>query len=109
MTPARKLTMFDLLVKMGYKEIEVGFPSASQTDFDFVRQPDRGRHDPRRRHDLGADPGPRGPDRADRAVAGRADEATVHLYNATAPLFRRVVFDVDKDECSPSPSAAPRW
>ena len=38
MTPARKLTMFELLVKMGYKEIEVGFPSASQTDFDFVRK-----------------------------------------------------------------------
>ena len=42
MSPARKRTMFDLLVRMGYKEIEVGFPSASQTDFDFVREPDRG-------------------------------------------------------------------
>ena len=38
MTPARKRRMFDLLVRMGYKEIEVGFPSASQTDFDFVRE-----------------------------------------------------------------------
>src|SRR5690242_21342121 len=38
MSPARKMKMFDLLVRMGYKEIEVGFPSASQTDFDFVRQ-----------------------------------------------------------------------
>lgn len=38
MSPARKLKMFDLLVSMGYKEIEVGFPAASQTDFDFVRQ-----------------------------------------------------------------------
>ncbi len=38
MTPARKHKMFDLLVRMGYKEIEVGFPSASQFDFDFVRQ-----------------------------------------------------------------------
>jgi len=38
MTPPRKLAMFKLLVGMGYKEIEVGFPSASQTDFDFVRQ-----------------------------------------------------------------------
>ena len=37
MTPARKRKMFELLVRMGYKEIEVGFPSASQTDFDFVR------------------------------------------------------------------------
>ena len=38
MTPARKMRMFELLVRMGYKEIEVGFPSASQTDFDFVRE-----------------------------------------------------------------------
>src|SRR5919112_4340244 len=38
MSPARKLTMFDLLVDMGYKEIEIGFPAASQTDYDFVRQ-----------------------------------------------------------------------
>ena len=38
MTPARKRRMFDLLVRLGYKEIEVGFPSASQTDFDFVRE-----------------------------------------------------------------------
>ena len=38
MTPARKMKMFDLLVSMGYKEIEVGFPAASQTDFDFVRE-----------------------------------------------------------------------
>src|SRR6266851_3681321 len=38
MSPARKRKMFDLLVKLGYKEIEVGFPSASQTDFDFVRE-----------------------------------------------------------------------
>ena len=42
MTPARKRRMFDLLVGMGYKEIEVGFPSASQTDFDFVRRAHRG-------------------------------------------------------------------
>mgnify|MGYP002682569164 CR=1 FL=1 len=38
MNPARKMRMFDLLVRMGYKEIELGFPSASQTDFDFVRR-----------------------------------------------------------------------
>src|SRR5262245_61495396 len=38
MSPARKMTMFDLLVRMGYKEIEVGFPAASETDFNFVRQ-----------------------------------------------------------------------
>ena len=100
MTPARKLKMFDLLVRMGYKEIEVGFPSASQTDFDFVRQLIEGDRIPDDVHDLGADPGPRGPDRAHRRSRwSGADRATIHLYNATAPLFRRVVFRVDKDEC----------
>ena len=100
MTPARKHKMFDLLVRMGYKEIEIGFPSASQTDFDFVRQLIERRPDPRRRHHLGADPGPRGPDRAHRASRwSGAKTATIHMYNATAPLFRRVVFHVDKAEC----------
>jgi 2-isopropylmalate synthase len=99
MTPARKLKMFDLLVAMGYKEIEIGFPSASQTDFDFVRnlvEGDRIPEDVRvsvltqAREDL-----------IERTVASLAgtDRATVHLYNATAPLFRRVVFGVDRDEC----------
>ena len=92
--------MFDLLVRMGYKEIEVGFPAASQTDFDFVRQLVEGDRIPDDVRISRADPGPRGPHRAHRAVAGRArPSATVHLYNATAPLFRRVVFGVDKDEC----------
>ncbi|WP_179519513.1 2-isopropylmalate synthase [Nocardioides perillae] len=99
MTPARKLTMFDLLVRMGYKEIEVGFPSASQTDFDFVRrlvEEDRIPDDVRisvltqAREDL--------IERTVQSLVG-ADRATVHLYNATAPLFRRVVFGVTKDEC----------
>ena len=74
MSPARKRRMFDLLVRMGYKEIEVGFPSASQTDFDFVREIiERGRH-PRRRHDPGADPVPSGTDRAHlRGLRGRAE------------------------------------
>ncbi len=58
MSPARKKRMFELLVRMGYKEIEVGFPAASQTDFDFVRQLDRGRPDPGRRRHPGAHPGP---------------------------------------------------
>ncbi|GAB2882848.1 2-isopropylmalate synthase [Nocardioides pacificus] len=99
MTPVRKLKMFDLLVKMGYKEIEVGFPSASQTDFDFVRQlveEDRIPDDVRisvltqAREDL--------IERTVQSLIG-ADRATVHLYNATAPLFRRVVFGVTEDEC----------
>ncbi len=99
MTPARKLKMFDLLVKMGYKEIEVGFPSASQTDFDFVRQlieEDRIPDDvqisvlTQAREDL--------IERTVQSLVG-ADRATVHLYNATAELFRRVVFKVTPEEC----------
>ena len=99
MTPARKLTMFELLVKMGYKEIEVGFPSASQTDFDFVRKlvtEDRIPDDvqisvlTQAREDL--------IERTVDSLIG-APRATVHLYNATAPLFQRVVFNVTPDEC----------
>ncbi|MCW2883773.1 MAG: 2-isopropylmalate synthase [Streptosporangiaceae bacterium] len=99
MSPARKLKMFELLVRMGYKEIEVGFPAASQTDFDFVRQliqEDRVPEDVRisvltqAREEL--------IERTVQSLAG-APQATVHLYNATAPLFRRVVFGIDQDEC----------
>ena len=71
MSPARKRRMFELLVRMGYKEIEVGFPSASQTDFDFVRQLIEEDLHPRRRHHPGADPGPRAPHRADLRVDPR--------------------------------------
>ena len=99
MTPARKHRMFELLVSMGYKEIEVGFPSASQFDFDFVRQLVEGDQIPddvtisvltQAREDL--------IERTVQSLVG-ADRANVHLYNATAPLFRRVVFGVDRDEC----------
>jgi 2-isopropylmalate synthase len=99
MSPSRKRTMFDLLVRLGYKEIEVGFPSASQADFDFVRsliEEDRIPGDvqisvlTQARDEL--------IDRTVQSLAG-APRATVHLYNATAPLFRRVVFGVDRDEC----------
>jgi 2-isopropylmalate synthase len=99
MTPARKHKMFDLLVAMGYKEIEIGFPSASQTDFDFVRQLIEGEKIPddvtvsvltQAREDL--------IERTAQSLVG-AKSATIHMYNATAPLFRRVVFRVDKAEC----------
>ncbi len=99
MTPARKHKMFDLLVEMGYKEIEIGFPSASQTDFDFVRQlieQDKIPDDvtvsvlTQAREDL--------IERTAESIVG-AKTATIHMYNATAPLFRRVVFHVDKAEC----------
>jgi len=99
MSPARKLAMFELLVRMGYKEIEVGFPAASQTDFDFIRQlveEDRVPDDvqisvlTQAREEL--------IDRTVQSLAGMP-RATVHLYNAAAPLFRRVVFGIDKAEC----------
>jgi 2-isopropylmalate synthase len=99
MSPARKRTMFDLLVQMGYKEIEVGFPSASQADFDFVRSliddgviPDDVQISvlTQARDEL--------IERTVQSLVG-APRATVHMYNATAPLFRRVVFGVDREEC----------
>jgi len=99
MSPSRKRTMFDLLVRLGYKEIEVGFPSASQADFDFVRSliaedviPDDVQISvlTQARDEL--------IERTVQSLAG-APRATVHLYNATAPLFRRVVFGIGREEC----------
>ncbi len=98
MTPARKLTMFELLVRMGYKEIEVGFPSASETDFAFVRQLIESDAIPddvtisvltQAREDL--------IERSVQSLVG-VPRANIHLYNALAPLFRRVVFHAGKDE-----------
>ncbi|SBS70930.1 2-isopropylmalate synthase [uncultured Microbacterium sp.] len=96
MSPERKRVMFELLVKMGYKEIEVGFPSASQTDFDFVRQLiEEGRIPDdvtiqvltQSREHLIA--------RTYESIAG-AKQAIVHLYNSTSILQREVVFRTDK-------------
>jgi 2-isopropylmalate synthase len=99
MSPERKRRMFDQLVTMGYKEIEVGFPASGQTDFDFVRS-------------IVEEPGAI-PDDVTISVLTQAREdliertveslkgarrATVHLYNATAPVFRRVVFRGSKDD-----------
>jgi len=92
MNAARKQAMFDLLVRMGYKEIEVGFPAASQTDFDFIRSLIEGGAIPddvrisvltQAREEL--------IERTVQSLAG-ARMATVHMYNAAAPLFRSVVF-----------------
>jgi 2-isopropylmalate synthase len=99
MSPARKLKMFELLVRMGYKEIEVGFPSSGQTDFDFVRQlieEERVPGDVRisvltqAREEL--------IERTVQSLVG-ARNASVHMYNATSPEFREVVFGVDREEC----------
>ena len=97
MDTPRKLAMFKLLIAMGYKEIEVGFPSASQTDFDFVRKiidegliPDdviiqvlTQARDPLIR-------------RTYEAIKG-SKQAIIHLYNSTSTLQRRVVFGLDKE------------
>lgn len=97
MSPQRKRRMFDLLVRMGYKEIEVGFPSASQTDYDFVREIIT----------EGAIPDdvtiqvltqcrPELIERTFEACEG-APRAIVHFYNSTSILQRRVVFRADRD------------
>ncbi|PZU48417.1 MAG: 2-isopropylmalate synthase [Microbacterium sp.] len=96
MSPERKRIMFQLLVDMGYKEIEVGFPSASQTDFDFVRQLIEENLIPddvtiqvltqAREHLI---------ERTYESIAG-AKQAIVHLYNSTSVLQREVVFRTDK-------------
>ena len=97
MDPARKLRMFEMLVRIGFKEIEVGFPSASQADFDFVRLLIEQKLIPddvtiqvltQAREELIR--------RTFEALAG-APRAIVHLYNATAPVMRRVVLGLDED------------
>ena len=97
MSPERKLKMFQLLVRMGYKEIEVGFPSASQTDFDFVRVLINDAHIPddvtiqvltqARDHLI---------ERTYESLVG-AKNVIVHFYNSTSVLQRKVVFNQDKD------------
>ena len=96
MGPSAKRAVFDLLVRMGFKEIEVGFPAASQTDYDFVRSlvDDDAVPDDvtisvltQSRTDL--------IDRTLDACVG-LPRATVHLYNALSPLFRRIVFRMDR-------------
>jgi 2-isopropylmalate synthase len=98
MSPARKREMFDLLVRMGYKEIEVGFPSSGQTDFDFVRSIVESDAIPgdvtisvltQAREEL--------IERTVESIRG-AHRATVHLYNATAPVWRDVVFRGSRDQ-----------
>ncbi|MBS6413761.1 MAG: 2-isopropylmalate synthase [Corynebacteriales bacterium] len=96
MSPARKRRMFDLLVRMGYKEIEVGFPSASQTDYDFLREIIEDGAIPddvtiqvlvQCREDL---------IRRTFEACGGAPNVIVHFYNSTSILQRRVVFRKDK-------------
>ena len=97
MDAARKMRMFKILVEMGFKEIEVGFPSASDTDFNFLRELIEGGHLPddvtiqvltqAREHLI---------DRTIESLDG-APNAILHLYNSTSTLQRRVVFKADRD------------
>ncbi|RSZ59639.1 2-isopropylmalate synthase [Massilia atriviolacea] len=98
MSPEKKLRFFEMLVKIGLKEIEVGFPSASQTDFDFVRKlidEDRIPEDvtiivlTQSREELIR--------RTVESAVG-ARRAIVHLYNSVAPVFRKVVFGMTREQ-----------
>ena len=109
MSPERKRIMFDLLVRMGYKQIEVGFPSASQTDFDFVRQLIEGDHIPddvviqvlvQAREEL--------IERTFESIKG-AKQAIVHLYNSTSVLQRDVVFRTDQQGIIDIALQGARW
>ncbi|MFZ2528123.1 MAG: 2-isopropylmalate synthase [Rhodococcus sp. (in: high G+C Gram-positive bacteria)] len=97
MSPARKRRMFELLVRMGYKEIEVGFPSASQTDFDFVREIiEDGAIPEDVTIQVLTQSRPELIKRTFEACSG-ASNVIVHFYNSTSVLQRRVVFKADKD------------
>jgi 2-isopropylmalate synthase len=109
MSPERKRIMFDLLVRMGYKQIEVGFPSASQTDFDFVRQLIEEGLIPddvviqvltQAREELIA--------RTFESIRG-AKQAIVHLYNSTSILQREVVFRTDRQGIVDIALQGARW
>jgi len=109
MDPERKLRMFQTLVQMGFKEIEVGFPSASQTDYDFLRVLIDDGHIPddvaiqvlvQCRNEL--------IDRTFEAIKG-APQAVVHFYNSTSVLQRRVVFGLDQDGITQIATDAARY
>ncbi|MDR2711219.1 MAG: 2-isopropylmalate synthase, partial [Burkholderiales bacterium] len=96
MDSARKMRLYDLLIRMGYKQIEIGFPSASQTDFDFVRKLIDEKRIPddvtvqvltQSRESLIR--------RTFESLKG-AKRAIVHLYNSTSPAQRRIVFRLDR-------------
>jgi len=98
MDPDRKLRFFQLMVRMGYKEIEVGYPSASQTDYDFVRliaETDIAPEDvtivvftPARRDLI---------ERTVHSIRGIRNHVVLHMYTATAPAWRELVLHKDRD------------
>lgn len=110
MDNARKLRMFDLLVAMGYTEIEVGFPAASQTDFDFIRTLVEDNRVPvgvtiqvltQAREEL--------IERTVASLVGLQGTALIHLYNSTSTLQRRVVFGLDRDGVKDIAVQGARW
>ena len=97
MGPDRKRRMFDLLVKLGFKEIEVGFPAASETDFAFVRElVERDLVPPDVTIQVLTQARPELIERSFESIRG-AKRAIMHLYNSTSTLQRRVVFGLDKN------------
>ncbi len=110
MDAARKRQMFDLLVRMGYTEIEVGFPAASSTDFDFVRElvekdlvPDGVTIQvlTQAREEL--------IERTVQSLVGFRGTALIHLYNSTSTLQREVVFGLDRDGVKDIAVQGARW
>jgi 2-isopropylmalate synthase len=110
MDSARKLQMFTLLVGLGYKEIEVGFPAASSTDFDFIRSLVEDDLVPadvtiqvltQAREEL--------IERTVQSLVGFPGTALIHLYNSTSTLQRRVVFDLDRDGVKDIAVQGARW
>ena len=94
----RKLKMFDLLVQIGFKEIEIGFPSASQTDFDFVRFLIESGRIPDDVTIQALTPAREPLIRRTFESLQGAKKAILHFYNATAPVMRRVVFNLDQEQ-----------
>ena len=97
MDPARKLRMFEMLVRIGFKHIEVGFPSASQADFDFVRLLIERQLIPDDVHIQVLTQAREALIRRTFESLAGAPRAIVHLYNATAPVMRRVVLGLSED------------
>ncbi|MEO6958636.1 MAG: 2-isopropylmalate synthase [Burkholderiaceae bacterium] len=98
MSVERKLRLFEQLLKIGFKEIEVGYPSASQTDFDFVRRLVDENRIPDDVSIIVLTPSRDDLIRRTVESAAGAKHAIVHLYNACAPAFRKIVFNMSKDE-----------
>ena len=109
MSVERKLRFFEMLIKIGFKEIEVGFPSASQTDFDFVRKlVDEKRIPDGVKIIALTQSRPELIERTVEACAG-AKQAMIHLYNACAPAFRKIVFNMTREEVKQVACDGTRW